>query len=346
METSMAGLVALARRFSFRDLAALVPLAANAGLLTPAAAGRVQRLCSFGQRHLDLDAEDFGKVYPQVAPATDVPSPSAAIGDVVPPELVARSAVCRVPPTPDARERGILASLRPAYRLLLEVTNARWRRREMLWFLAAVHIASEYGPTLAWEAALGHAADPARMGLDFGGDGSRWGAVDDPSCGHTRAFKAAANRSLRVSHENAEGWTSYLDRQHSTVSQALSYCAVTCSSPCVVVKRLSEEDRVALHRRVRVAATFARSPLVRLRHSAPVGHGFGVPAPAEVYDAWMRTRAALARIAPEIAGDEDEPGPGLRSLYGVLAGAPMTPDTLVAEIAEAAVTELHRGAPG
>ena len=344
----MAGLVALARRLSFRDLAALVPLAAERDVLDPTAGGRVQRLCSFGQRLLDLDAEDFGKVYPEVAPATDVPKPSAAIGTVVPPDLVRRAAACRVPQKPDDTERGILTSLRPAYRLLLEVANARWRRREMLWFLATVHIASEYAPLLAWEPILGHAGDPARLAAQFRIAGSRWGAIDDPACPHIRAYKAAANRSLRVSTENMEGWTSYLDRQQSTVAQALAYCSVTCGHTCTVVTRLSEEEQRDLRRRNRLAVAFAGSALVRLRHSAPVGHGFGVPSPAEVYEAWTRTRTSLARIAPEIETDDgvDSPGPVLRNLFSALAGTPITPDTLVAEAADAAVVELERGFRG
>ena len=342
----MAGLVALARRLSFRDLAALVPLATGADVIDPIVAGRVQQLCSFGQRLIDLDAEDFGKVYPNVAPATDVPSPAAAISTVVPPHLVARAAACRVPQSPDAVERGILTSLRPVYALLLEVANARWRRREMLWFLATVHIASEYAPLLALEATLGHGGDPTRLRVDMTGAGSRWGVLDDAACRHTRAFKAAANRVMRVSDENAEGWTSYLDRQHSTTSQALAYCAATCANPCTVVTRLSEEDQHGLRTRNRLALAFSGSALVKLRHSAPVGHGFGVPAPAEVQEAWTRTRRSLARIVPAIADNDAQPIPGLRTVFSALAGAPVAPDTLVAEVADAIVAELGAARPG
>jgi hypothetical protein len=346
VERSMAGLVALARRLSFRDLAALVPLATGADVLHPVVAGRVQQLCSFGQRLIDLDAEDFGKVYPNVAPATDVPSPAAAIRSVVPPHLVARAAACRVPQSSDAVERGILTSLRPVYALLLEVANARWRRREMLWFLATVHIASEYAPLLAWEATLGHGGDPARLRVDMNCAGSRWGVLEDAACRHTRAFKAAANRALRVSDENPEGWTSYLDRQHSTVSRALAFCAVTCAKPCTVVTRLSEREQSDLRTRNRLALAFAGSALVRLRHSAPVGHGFGVPAPAEVQEAWTRTRRSMARIVPEIGHNDDQPVPGLRAVFSALAGAPIAPDTLVAEVADTIVAELGADRPG
>jgi hypothetical protein len=346
VERSMAGLVALARRLSFRDLAALVPLATAADVLDPVTAGRVQHLCSFGQRLIDLDAEDFGNVYPHVSPATDVPSPAAAIRSVVPPHLVARAAACRVPHAPDAVERGILTSLRPVYALLLEVANARWRRREMLWFLATVHIASEYAPLLAWEATLGHGGDPTRLRVDMNGAGSRWGVLDNAACRHTRAFKAAANRATRVSDENSEGWTSYLDRQHSTVSRALAYCAVTCANPCTVMTRLSEKDRHGLRTRNRLALAFAGSALVKLRHSAPVGHGFGVPTPAEVQEAWARTRRSLARIVPEIGHHDNQPVPGLRAVFCALAGARIAPDTMIAEVADLIVAELGADRPG
>ena len=50
----------------------------------------------------------------------------------------------------------------------------------------------------------------------------------------------------------------------------------------------------ALTERCRLAHEFAEGALVRLRHAAPVGHGFGVPSPEEVSDAWDRTRTSLS----------------------------------------------------
>jgi hypothetical protein len=151
---------------------------------------------------------------------------------------------------------------------------------------------------------------------------------------------------MRVSDENPEGWTSYLDRQHSTTSRALAYCAVTCANPCTVTTRLSEKERHGLRTRNRLALAFSGSALVKLRHSAPVGHGFGVPAPGEVQEAWTRTRRSLARIAPEIGHNDDQPIPGLRAVFSALAGVPIAPDTLVAEVADTVVAELGADRPG
>ena len=162
METAREVLVALARRYAFGDVAEL----ATAGPLPPAATPAVAALCAFGQRLLDLDAEDFGM-------------PEAA-GEV-PPALLRRARASRMPQTPRERPRGALETLRPAYALLLEVIEVRWRRREMAALVAAVHIAGEYLPVLAWEPVLGHAADPARLATAVGGPGSRFGVPLSPA---------------------------------------------------------------------------------------------------------------------------------------------------------------------
>src|SRR5207247_5236036 len=117
VETASEVLVALAGRYAFGEVAALVGAGADL---------RIGQLCAFGQRLLDLDAEDFDG------------------GAGVPRPLVARARASRMPQTPDERPRGALDSLRPAYRLLLEVIAVRWARREMAALVAAVHISSEY----------------------------------------------------------------------------------------------------------------------------------------------------------------------------------------------------------
>jgi len=345
METAHEVLVALARRKSFRDLAALAPFAVAAEQLTFEDAARVQRLCSFGQRLMDLDAEDFGLAYPENEAVTDVPDPDHAPDDVIPPDLLIRAVACRMPRAPGDPHRGALRSLHPVYRLVLELIRARWRRGEVLLLLAALHIASEYAPLLAWEAALGHPADPLRIADDVGGPGSRWGRVEDRTCRHTRAYKSAAGRVLRVADENPEGWASYLDRQHSTVASALAYCAVTCPTPCTVVTRLSTQEHELVEERCRIAVVFARSGIIRLRHSAPVGHGFGVPSRSELLEAWDRSRRSIARHLPAVLDDDDYPLAGLPAVFGAIAGTPLAPDTLLADTAAMVVAALHRPAP-
>jgi hypothetical protein len=335
VETSVDVLDVLTTRYAFAEIAALIDAGAYAGRRSLRQLADVQQLCAFGQRVLDLDAEDFG--LPDAAVGSNVAHSIAARvdGDAVPPELVARSLEARVPQSAGEPHRGILGSLRPAFCLLLEVIAARWHRRETSPLVAAVHTASEYLPMLIWEPVLGHAGDPARMPASVGGAGSRWGDLFDRECPHTKAQKSAAERCLRVAGEQDSGWRVYLDRQHSIVSRALGTCASECQTRCRVIASRSPVDQGWLAARCRVAAELQRSAIVRLRHSAPVGHGLGVPSPDEVAEAWLHTRATLGAREPSVLIDDAFPLPGLPSLLTTLAGMPILPSTIIADTAAA-----------
>ncbi|MET7462100.1 hypothetical protein [Nonomuraea sp. NPDC005501] len=308
-------LVTLARRHAFADLGALAPSA------------EVADVCEFGQRLLSLDAEDF-----------------AAEARAVPAELRRQARACHMPQTPREQPRGALESLRPAYGLLLEVIAIRWRRRELSPMIAAVHIASEYLPLLAFEPQLGHAGDPVRWPDGLSAPGSRFGVIGDRDCDHTKSEQSATNRTLRVAVEPAEGWRAYFDRQHSQVAGALAVCVSTCRNPCTAMHWIPPEPRADLGLRARTALAFAETPLVRLRHAAPVGHGFGVPSPEEVLEAWERSRAALDKNAIGAAASKDDgfPLPGLPSLFSAIADAAIAPSTLLAGVSEHVVALLDR----
>lgn len=339
METAHEVLTTLAGRYAFGDLAALC--AAGVADLPPETAAEVRLLCSFGQRLIDLDAEDFGVPERTGDPAVDVHE--------VPGHLLSRARASRMPQSAKERTRGALRTLRPAYALLLEVIEARWRRREMAALVAVVHIAAEYLPLLAWEPVLGHAGDPALLPAAVAGPGSRFGVPPRPGrrreCDLTRPEQSAAERALRVAGEPGPGWRAYLDRQHSTLASALGKCAASCRTPCHVVTRLPGDVLAALTQRCRLAAEFADGALVRLRHAAPVGHGFGVPSPEEVEEAWARTRTSLGNqplgrgvVEPAMT----YPLPGLPELFSAAAGRPIAPDTLLRDVADHIVTVLHR----
>ncbi|RAY11810.1 hypothetical protein DPM19_27905 [Actinomadura craniellae] len=329
MKTAHELMITLARRHAFGDLAALVA----AGAVPAGRAVPIGALCAFGQRVLELDAEDFGL-------------PEAA-GEV-PADLLDRARSSRMPQSAAERPRGALATLRPAYALLLEVIEIHWRRREMAALAAAVHIAGEYLPALAWEPVLGHAADPEPLRTAVVGPGSYFGVpqprTPDPvtggrperRCEHTQALQSAAGRALKVAGEPPSGWRAYLDRQHSQVARALGVCAVRCRTPCSVVTRLDAGTREALTDRCRLALEFTDGALVKLRHAAPVGHGFGVPSPDEVLDAWRRSRTSLARrpLGAAVLADDGYPLPGLPALFSAVAGAPVRPDTLLHDVAD------------
>ncbi|MGV9329051.1 hypothetical protein ACWDR1_23195 [Streptosporangium sandarakinum] len=311
MESARDLLVSLARRYAFGDVGALAPEVIGE-------AGAVETVCEFGQRLLSLDAEDF-----------------AAEARGVPADLRRRARACTMPQTPREQPRGALASLRPAYGLLLEVIAVRWHRRELSPMVAALHIASEYLPLLAFEPALGNAGDPARWPAGLSAPGSRFGVIGDRECDHTKSEQSAANRTLRVAGEPAEGWRAYFDRQHSQVAGALATCVTSCRNPCTAMDWVGPHIREDLALRARMALAFAETPLVRLRHAAPVGHGFGVPSPEEVLDAWERSRAVLAKndVGAAASAEDGFPLPGLPSLFSAVAAVPVAPSTLLADIA-------------
>jgi hypothetical protein len=315
VETADDVLTALVGRYAFGEVAAIVAAGIGGHRLTSSQTTQVQHLCAFGERIMELDAEDFGEPDMAVAAA-----------------LVARARQCRMPQKPDEQPRGALGSLVPAYRLLLEVIAARWRRREMAALVAAIHISSEYLPLLIWESVLGHPGDPARIERAVGGRSSRFGEYHEHECPHTGPEKSAAHRVRRVAGGDALGWRNYLDRQHSTVARALAVCASECRVRCSVVTRLTVTQASLLATRCRIATEYAESPIVRLRHAAPVGHGFGVPSPIEVTEAWERSRPRLGAAAQV---DDGFPLAGLPSLFSALAPAPVVPDTLLADTAEA-----------
>ncbi|MFI7610771.1 hypothetical protein ACIBP6_05970 [Nonomuraea terrae] len=316
MDSTRDLLVALARRYAFSDLGALTsdPVVAE--------------VCEFGHRLLSLDAEDF-----------------AAEARGVPADLRRRARACHMPQTPREQPRGALESLRPAYGLLLEVIAVRWHRRELSPMIAAVHIAGEYLPLLAFEPHLGHAGDPARWPEGLSAPGSRFGVIGDRECDHTKSEQSATNRTLRVAAEPAEGWRAYFDRQHSQVAGALGVCVSACRNPCTAMDWIEPEPRADLQTRARTALAFGETPLVRLRHAAPVGHGFGVPSPEEVLDAWERSRAALDKnpVGTAALKDDGFPLPGLPSLFSAIAEADIQPATLLNGVSEHIAALLERG---
>ncbi len=333
----------LTRRYAFAEVAALV--ADGVGQPWPASGqgARIQQLCAFGQRLLDLDAEDFGEPDPARDANTDARLITRPTNAVVPAPLLRRALACRMPQSAQEPARGALGSLRAPFGLLLEVIDAHWRRRETAAVVTVAHLAGEYLPLLVWEQVLGNAGDPLRLPAQLQLDGSVWGEPHDPDCPHSGAEKAAAARTLVVAEENTHGWTDYLDRQHSLVSKALATCAGRCPRPCAVVTAHPTSQRQLLRHACRVAAAYAECDLVRLRHHAPVGHGFGVPSPREVTDAWTRSRTWLGRREPAVLTDDGFPLPGLPSLFSALAGAPLRPDTLLADLAGALEAAIGAG---
>lgn len=291
--------------------------------LDAATRAEVRGLCRFAVRLLELDAEDF----------------DSETG--VPPELSAMVHSAHIPATPLQPDRGALGSLRPTYRLFLEVLAARWERGELSSVLAVLHLMAEYLPLLAWEPVLGHAGDPARLGLAVRGAGSRW-ASDDEKCDHPPSLRRSLRAVLHIVDQDPEQWQRYLDRDHSRVSAALGQCAShptkgradpgrLCTTPCTVWTRLDPSRAENLQRRMSLVAIFADSPVLALRHAAPVGHGFGVPDRQELLEEWRETWAGLVkpwkggRNPLHDASAHDKPLPGLEAFLSAVAGTTLQP---------------------
>ena len=338
-------LVALAHRFAFREISYLVGAGATGLALSQREVARVQQLCAYGQRLFDVDAEDFDNPDAAKGATTDTRIADLVQGEYVPRHLVERGRRCRIRQDRNERPRGALLSLYPAYELFLELIAARWQRLEMTGVVVTAHLAAEYAPLLAWQRVLGHAADPSELASDpaFAGPQSHWGRYDTPGCPHTQPQRSAASRALRVINEPRSGWQSYLNRQHSIVAYALGVCGAECRTPCTVMTALTDADRAWVADACRLALAYRASALVQLRHSGPAGHGFGVPSPDEVREAWQRSREGLARrggAAVNVMTDDGFVLPGLPSLLSAIAGHPLRPDTLLHDTAHELVRQL------
>jgi len=315
----------LCHRYAFGDVRALLPMID----LPASELKRLRRLCLFGQRLLDLDAEDF-----------DMSDAEAGGPEYT--RLVQRARQCRIPQDPRETNRGALSSMRPAYELLLEVLAAQHMRHDMAGLVATAHMMAEYLPLLAWENVWGHAADPMRIGRDAAGRDSRFGQRD-PACDHHRPDQNATARILRIHQAPAEGWRTYLDRQHSNVAHAIGVCAAECRDQCGIITRVAEPERGQLTERSAIAMAFGDSSLIRLRHSAPVGHGFGVPSLDEVARTWQHTREVIGNRGGSGKAALEEDGfclPGLPSLVSAIAGTDLAPATLLRETADLTVRKL------
>lgn len=290
------------------------------------------------KRVLDLDAEDFGSIaasFPHVEWRDDL------------------NGAC-FPLHPRDPHRGALASLVPLYELMLEVLDLRALRAEPLQVVVTAHLIGEYLPQLAWESTLGHGGDPLRLRRQVG---ERWGS-DDPSCAHGPGLRATARRALHACTGDVAGYTAYLDRYHSRQGEALAVCAMhhrateagerpdvgdTCPNPCAWVLQGDRARQRDLDARVRLALIYQGSPIVGLRHHAPVGHFFGVPSTAEISAAWLATWERLVAPWPDGANplslgavtgraEAREALPGMSNLVSAVAGRTVGPGRLLRNI--------------
>lgn len=303
-------------------------------------------LASVAQRVLALDAEDFT----ELAHGIDRPWARRMVDSCF-------------PAGPRDADRGALASLVPLYELMLEVIDLRSERHEPQQIVVTAHLIGEYLPQLAWETTLGHGGDPLVLG-DYVGE--RWGG-DDDLCPHSSAMRSTARRALNAATGDKSGYTSYLDKFHSRLGDTLAVCGMnhatvaagerpdvgdTCPNPCAWALRGTLEQRRSLDARLRLALIYLDSPLVSLRHHAPVGHFFGVPSTAEISDAWIRTWEKLTTqwadgqnpLVGRTSSVVDEALPGLSMLISTVADRRVEAGHLLADIGDDVTAVLARAA--
>ncbi|GAB2692209.1 hypothetical protein [Thalassiella azotivora] len=319
----------------------------------------VRSLCHAGSRLLSLDAAGFA----------DVPPGDPLHGALAP---------LQFPSEAVGGPRGSLDSLLPLYGLLLECLDVHAARGETAAVALVLHLLAEYLPVLAWEPVLGHAADPVRLAGHVAG--TLWGTDRCPVPPNRRS---AAQRVLAmrpgatgqvapgpVTPEPVapEQWRAYLDRWHARVAAHLRQCALRpgqgrpnpasagCDLACGVVTRLAPDVLDDLATRMAVVHAFRRSPVVALRHAAPVGHFFGVPDGEDVARAWAQTVTRLTRdwaaggsrvgLADGAAGlrnplhegvraRDGEALPGLAHVLSVAAGRPVRASTVLHDVGHA-----------
>jgi hypothetical protein len=273
----------------------------------------VRRLCDAAERIMNFDAEDFAEI---------------AGWHGLQPEVSRVLLAASWPRTRTAQPRGALGSLCTTYGLLLEVVEVRLRRNEVNEVLALLHLAAEYLPILAWQAYLGHAADPVRIAPCFGRPDAGWRHESHHCRLGAPERKAVSAAVLTVSKTNStDQWWSYITRQHSHLAGALAVCGgspapngnpYVCHAQCSVAPH-QPTARADLAWRIELCRRFAASPIIRLRHGSPVGHFFAVPEQPGLDEAWADTWAALTREGH--GGSPPNPLHGVRAT-GELAGLP------------------------
>jgi hypothetical protein len=248
---------------------------------------RVHWLTEICVRVIQVDGEDFVHVDDWL----DVP---VHVQDV----LRASS----LPHRPDDPDRGVLDSMLPMFRLLLELIDVAYERDDIDVVLKYLHLLAEYAPMLVWEQGLQSPGEPAVIGARITAATPAW---DDPGrtspCPRKDAAGAVA-RTAPLAMNGEREWGRYIDRALSRVSLLLQACGTShdalgdrrgCREPCGMAP--TGPGAMDMARRLQSVRSFADSSVVKLRHPSPLGHGFRLPDKGQVDAAWDDTRARLAR---------------------------------------------------
>ncbi|MEA2684924.1 MAG: hypothetical protein QOE93_119 [Actinomycetota bacterium] len=238
---------------------------------------QVRSLARFGQAVLELDVA------------------SALAEDDVPEALRLGLHACRFPSTLAERvsNPGPLADLRPSFRLMLALLDARLQRDEIVGALAVLHLIGEYLPHVVGQAALGHPLDPLRLVEDVFVEGSLWG-TDDARCKHHPRARGTAIGLGGAGRADA-AFSRYVAQNYSYLGQNVATC-FQCEADCRALA--GTEARARWEGKVAVVSTYRHTKgFLTLRHTGPGAHFFTVPAAADLSREWNATAGFMAKAA-------------------------------------------------
>jgi hypothetical protein len=306
---------------------------------------RLQQLCAYGQRLMELDGEDLANPDAAHGASTDTTFAILVGTEMVPLSLVARGALCYIRQQPEESSTDALYSLHPTFQLLLEVLQIRWDRHDTLWLISAAHIAGEYAPMLAWQPYLGHAGDPFRLRSDPAfADPAVFGVISTtgPAPARNRRRPRPRGRfgspgaTFRLAGLPRPAGLRCLPRARwlrDRLSAALHghHAASGASTGSDCAKRAAPR----LH--TRAARSFGCA-IERPSGTGSACHrGTRSPKPGTAAGTGIAKRGGLGEAA---LVEDGFPLPGLPSLFSAIAGSPLRPDTLVHDTMREVVTGL------
>jgi hypothetical protein len=219
----------------------------------------------------------------------------------VPPNAQELLRACSLPHLPDDPDRGVLTSMLPMFRLLLELIDVAYEKDDIDAVLKYLHLIAEYAPLLVWEQIEDRLGEPtvitARLALTPTWDDAKRRAP----CPRGDAARAIADTAPQAT-DNRQQWDRYLNEALSRVSILLQACGTSrarqhhhrlCREPCAMAPNGPGVEDLAY--RLWSARVFARSRVVNLRHPSPLGHGFRLPDKAQVDIAWEDTITTLTQ---------------------------------------------------
>ncbi len=257
----------------------------------------------------------------------------------------------RFPATADAHP-GALADLVPLVALVLEGLDRCAQRDDVLGVLSRAHLIADHLPLLAWHPLVG-SSDPRALQPHVAASGSLWAGEECPGCRPFVVRKLAED--VVGGSFGADDWPNELSGSLSRVAGLLGRCGVRgrvraeglaspvawCRQPCSVYDQWNEHERRGLSARCTSAGVFSASPLLQLRHRAPIAHSFAVPSSEQVLGAWSITVDALEAAVgspnglsgPLLRADSLVAlGGGLAELVSFVAGREVHASTLVDEL--------------